>query len=174
MSYDVRHYRLPEGASALDRLTIKVWKAWATGLRPVLFATILMVIASAITGTMLAKSGGHVAVWSPANYSAAVPVNGRVPLPDGEWLRGIIAQAVSVLVAIAAAWPVLRRSLYPPAVGAVSGLIVVALHLTWSHQWSLQPIAGGTTPYQLAALLVLWILPVAAAACGAAFRKRSS
>lgn len=172
MSYDVRHYRLPEEASASDRVTLALWKAWATWIRPVLFATILMVIASAITGTSIAKSGGHVAVWSPANYSGFVSLSGEAPSPEGEWIKGLIAQAAAVLVALAVAFPVLKRSLHPAMVGALSGLIVVALHLTWSRQWSLEPIAGGTAPYQAAAVVALWILPAAAAVLGAFLARR--
>lgn len=174
MSYDVRHYRLPDEAPVSDRATLALWKAWATWIRPVLFATVLMVIASAIAGTSIARSGGHVAVWSPANYSGFVSLSGEAASPEGEWTRGLIAQAVAVLVAMAVAFPVLKRSLHPAMVGALSGFIVVALHLTWSRQWSLEPIAGATAPYQLVAVVALWVLPVAAAAAGALIRRSSS
>ena len=174
MSYDVRHYRLPEDAPASDRATLALWKAWATWVRPVLFATFLMMIASAVTGTTIAKSGGHVAVWSPANYSGFVSLSGEAQSLEGEWIKGLIAQAVAVLVALAVAFPVLKRSLHPAMVGAMSGVIVVALHLTWSHQWSLEPIAGATAPYQVVAVVALWILPGAAAAAGASIAWRSS
>ena len=172
MSHDVRHYRLPEDASVADRSTLKVWKTWVTWLRPILLAIILMVAVSAIAGTTIAKSGGHVAVWSPANYAGAVSLTDGPVSEESAWVRGLIGQLVSVLAATAVVWPILRRSVRPAAVGVISGLAVVALHLTWSNQWSLQPISMGSTSYQVAAVILLWALPVVAGGAGALIERR--
>ena len=168
MSYDVRGYELPLNASAADRFTLSVWKTWVTWLRPLLVATLVMTIVSIVVGTFIAKTGGYVAVWSPADYAPAGPVGDASPAAMGgaRWTRGILAQLAAVVAALVAVWPVLRRSPVPGPVGGVAGFLVVAMHVTFSHQWGLQPIVAAPFPYQAAALVALWILPVAAAAEG--------
>ena len=174
MSYDVRHYELPEHAGAADRITLKLWKTWATWLRPLLLVTVLMSVVSAIVGTFIAKSGGYVAVWSPANYASAVPIGGEslAEMNAPLWTRGIVAQFASVVAALLVAWPVLRRTAIPASVGAVSGLLVVLIHVTRSHQWGLEPIVEAPFGYQVAALVSLWVLPVAAGVLGAFIERR--
>lgn len=174
MSYDVRHYRLPEDASAADRLTLWAWKAWATWLRPLLLATILMTVVSIIVGTFIAKSTGYVGKWSPANYAPAAPVGGDslAELNGAAWTRGILAQFASVAAATVVVWFVLRRAPRPAMVGAISGLVVVGLHLTFSHQWGFQPIVAAPSGYQAAALVSLWMLPIVTAALGAVVDRR--
>lgn len=166
MSQDVRHYRLPENASAADRSTLRLWKTWITWLRPIILAIVFMVAVSAIAGTTIAKSGGHVAVWSPANYAGVAPVNGEPDSEDSAWARGLVAQLVAVLAATGVAFPVLHRSVHPAAVGVISGVAVVALHLTLSNQWSLRPIAMAPSSYQALAVVLLWVLPVVAGVTG--------
>lgn len=174
MSYDVRHYELPEHAGAADRITLSLWKTWATWLCPLLLLAVLMTVVSAIVGTFIAKSGGFVAVWSPANYSAAVPIGGEslAEMNSPLWTRGIVAQLASVVAALLVAWPVLRRTAIPASVGALSGLLVVVTHVTRSHQWGLRPIVEAPFGYQVAALISLWVLPVAAGALGAFIASR--
>jgi hypothetical protein len=182
VTYDVRHYELPENASAADRATLRVWKAWVTWLRPILLASILMIVASAFVGTTIARSGGidngFVAVWSPANYAAAVAASGDpggsdlVAVNGAAWTRGIAAQLASVVAAAAVAWGILRRSVRAGAVGAIAGLVVVTLHLTLSHQWGTQPITAAPASYQLAAVVSLWLLPLVAGILGLIVEKR--
>ena len=174
MNHDVHDYRLPEGASALDRSTLVLWKSWVTWLRPLFLAVAVMTIASAVVGTFIAKSGGFVAVWSPANYAPAVPIGdvSLVQMYEGAWTRGILAQFVSVVVAAAAVWPILRRASRPVGVGALSGLTVVALHLTRSHQWTLEPIVAAPATYQTAALAALWLLPLVTGTMGLLIARR--
>ena len=175
MSYDVRHYQLPEEASSVDRLTLWAWKAWATWLRPLLLATIVMTIVSIIVGTFIAKSNGYVGKWSPANYGPpAAQVGGPsfTEMSHAAWTRGILAQFASVAAATLAVWFFLRRAPRPAAVGAIAGLVVVALHLTFSHQWGLQPIVAAPFAYQAAALVGLWMLPIVTATLGAVIERR--
>jgi hypothetical protein len=178
MTYDVRHYRLDENATAADRATLRVWKLWVTWLRPILLATTLMVIVSAFVGTTIARSGGidngFVAVWSPANYAAASPVGpaGDAVTNEAAWGRGIAAQLAAVLAALLVSWPVLRRTFRARDVGAISGLVVVVAHLTMSHQWSVDPIAGAPASYQAAAVVSLWLLPALTGALGGLVERR--
>ena len=174
MSYDVRHYRLPEEASAADRVTLLVWKAWTTWFRPLLLATVVMTFVSIVVGTFIAKSGGYVGKWSPTNYAPSVPIGGLslVQMSGAEWTRGILAQFASVAAAAVAVWFVLRRTPRPAAVGAISGLAVVVMHLTFSHQWSLQPIVAAPSGYQAAALVSLWMLPIVTAGMGIFLGRR--
>jgi hypothetical protein len=178
MSYDVRNYRLGDDATAADRVTLRVWKLWMTWLRPILIVSVLMIIVSAVVGTTIAKSGGtangFVAVWTPSNYAAAVPVTagGDVVPSSTPWTRGIVAQLATVLAAALVAWPLLRRTLLARAVGAVSALVVVAAHLTVSHQWTLEPIVAAPASYQATALVSLWLLPVVTFALGSLEERR--
>lgn len=174
MNYDVSNYQLPKGASAADRMTLQVWKSWVTWVRPVLFTTAWMVVASVVVGTFIAKTGGFVAVWSSADYAAAVAIgtDSLTEMSGSAWTRGIGAQLASVLVAVAGAWVILRKSSHPAAVGAISGFLVVTMHLSLSSQWSLEPIAGAPAGYQVAALVTLWLLPAAAALIGLLIVRR--
>ena len=174
MSYDVRHYRLPKDARTADRLTLWAWKTWATWLRPLLLATIVMTVVSIIVGTFIAKSTGYVGKWSPANYAPAVPIGGAslAEMNGAAWTRGILAQFASVATATVAVWFVLRSAPRPAAVGAIAGLVVVGLHLSFSHQWGFQPIVAAPFAYQAAALVSLWMLPVVAAVLGAVAGRR--
>ncbi len=141
-----------------------------------------MTIVSAAVGTTIAKSGGidngFVGVWSPANYaSSAIASTGTeggdfVLSKSATWTRGILAQFISVLAATVAAWFVLSRSVSPTAVGLISGLVDVVVHLSLSRQWSFQPVAGAPNSYQAAAVVALWLLPVMTSALGAAIHRR--
>jgi hypothetical protein len=181
MSDDVRHFTLGDDASPIDRVTLRLWKTWITWVRPILIASVLMMIVSVIVGTTIAKSGGidngYVGVWSPANYaSAAVAAGGTegtdvVVSETTGWTRGILAQFLSVVAATAVAWLVLRRTVRPAVVGAISGLIVVITHLSLSHQWSFQPVAGAPSSYQVVAVVALWLLPLITTGVGTVIRS---
>jgi hypothetical protein len=181
MNNDIRHFALGDDASIIDRATLRVWKTWLIWLRPILFASVLMMIVSAAIGTTIAKSGGidngFVGMWSPANYaSSAIPSTGTeggylVASESVAWTRGILAQFISVLGATVAAWFVLRRSVRPTAVGLISGLVVVVVHLSLSRQWSFQPVGGAPNSYQATAVVALWLLPVMASALGVAIHR---
>ena len=165
MSYEVDRFELPDGASRLDRATLAVWKLWGVWVKPIVIVTLVMGIAMAVTGTIVAGRGGFVAPWSPTNYAPAVmPGQSLIEANGGAWLRGIGAQVVATLVACLAAWPFLRRARSHAVVVAVlAGAIVTVAHLTVSHQWAvMSPIVAAPTRYQVAAQISLWTLPVLA------------
>jgi hypothetical protein len=174
MSYEVRDYELPESASSLDKATLAIWKSWLDPIKPFIGASVAMGVVSIIVGTFLAKSGGYVAVWSPANYAPAVATgeSSFAGTVGDLWNRGIVAQLVSAAAATLVAWPVLRRAHNPARIGGVAGLAVVAAHLTFSHQWGMNPIVGAPVSYQIAAVASLWLLPITTASLGALLAYR--
>ena len=171
---DVRSYELPEGASLLDRATLGMWKSWITWIRPLVLAVVAMGITSIVVGTTIARSGGYVAVWSPANYAAAVGIGGETVVPTAAWVRGIAGQFASVVAAAAVLWILLRRTPKPKEVGFISGLIVSVVHVSVSHQWGLSPVAMAPAGYQVIALIALWCLPIAGGLVGIAVERRRS
>jgi hypothetical protein len=161
MTNEVLNYELPSGASRLDRYTLATWRLWAAWIWPIAVATVVMAVVSAVVGRTIAGAGGFVAPWSPVNYAPAAVMDGTVVTQPG-WARGVIAQLVASVVAAAAIWPFARRWYRPVTVAGVAGLLVTAVHLNLSNQWSLEPIIAAPGAYNAAAVAALWSLPMIA------------
>jgi hypothetical protein len=183
---NVDSFRLPDGASRLDRATLAVWRAWAGWGRPLTFALAAMTLATAgmrlLDGvTMLPRADSFVrylAGWRPAaeGLGTWVGVNGgplhfESELPLLRW--GVAVQLVTAVVAGVAGWWVLRRHRLAVPLGLAAGLALTAAHLTAARLWTLSPLFPPAGRWlEAAAVLALWATPLTAAGLGA-FSARS-
>jgi hypothetical protein len=149
MRYSIEDYRLPTGASALDRGTLGAWKAWAGWIRPALIVAVLAVVAHIVVG-WLAGLPSPDASFSPYRYLVRWASHPTPPLIspslDGQtygsstlWLA-IGAQTVATAAGAAVGYLLLRRSRRPVTIGALAGLAASSLHVALADRWTLHPL----------------------------------
>jgi hypothetical protein len=172
---DVRAWRLPEGASALDRATLAAWKRWAVWVRPVLAAGALMAAGHLAMAVVLGWSRGPFAdvrdfavmvKWTRSALPAAVAScdpSGRCgtvgPSIAAVAWWGIGAQIVAALTGAATAWPVLRQHARPGLLGATAGAAAGLGHIAVSRTVAIAPVGAVAMMVQVAALVAL-VAPV--------------
>jgi hypothetical protein len=172
---DLRAWRLPEGASFLDRATLASWKGWATWAQPVLAAAAFMMAGHLAVAVVSGWSRGPVAdvrnlavlvKWGHSALPAGVAscdLSGQCatlgPSRDLVAWWGIGAQIVAALAGALVAWPVLRRHPRPALLGSTAGLAAGIAHVAVSRTVAVTPWGAVAIAVQVAAFAAI-IAPV--------------
>jgi hypothetical protein len=149
MRYAVEDYRLPSGASALDRGTLSIWKAWIGWIRPALLLALLAVLAHLVMGWLVGLPSPDWS-FSPYRYLVRWASHPYPPLISpsydgqtyGPWVlwAAIAAQLLAVAAGAILGYPLLRRSRRPVAIGALAGLVAAVLHVAFAGLWTRHPL----------------------------------